>query len=243
MQQNVPFLAIDCGNTQIKIGVFLNGEIVKLLRLHPEEIDVAKRLAEDYPIAAAAMVSVAKKEINSKIQEIFPEILTISSSSALPYKMRYETPYSLGLDRMCNAAALYSKSFKGYKVAIDIGTCVKFDVLDDQNNYLGGSISPGIGLRYRSLNDYTAQLPLLNEKGKLPLIGKNSIACMQSGVINGLKAEIDQFIAKFEQEYHDLTFFVTGGDANSFDFAGKNNIFVDENLTLKGLEIIYSLNA
>lgn len=243
MGQKHQFLAIDCGNTSIKIGVFSNGELIEILRLSPEEIDAAKKLKELYPNAASAMVSVAKDEITSQILELFPKTLIISRTSKIPFNMRYETPDTLGLDRVCNAAALSSKSFEGYKVAIDIGTCVKFDVLDNQNNYLGGSISPGIGLRYKALNDYTALLPLLDMRNTTSLIGRNTIACMQSGVMNGIQAEINLFIARFEQEYHDLTFFVTGGDANSFDFAGKNNIFVDENLTLKGLEIIYSLNA
>ncbi len=243
MAQNVQFLAIDCGNTLIKIGLFLDGAISEVFRFLPNEIDEIKKLVELYPLASSAMVSVAKPEITSRILETFPKTLTVSCASVVPFNMCYETPGSLGLDRLCNAAALSKKPTNGYKVAIDIGTCVKFDVLDNQNNYLGGSISPGIALRYKSLNDYTANLPLLEAKDTLPLIGKNTISCMQSGVINGIQAEIDQFIAKYEKGYHGLTFFVTGGDANSFDFAGKNNIFVDENLTLKGLEIIYSLNV
>jgi type III pantothenate kinase len=189
------------------------------------------------------MVSVASSNLTERMLELFPGIFNMESQCKIPFLVSYETPHTLGLDRLCNAAALASKLDLGYKVGIDIGTCIKFDVLDQNNNYLGGSIAPGIRLRYKSLNDYTANLPLLDEKGHLPLIGKNTTSSIQSGVINGIQAEIDGLIAKYEAEYHGLTFFVTGGDALCFDFAGKNNIFVDENLTLKGLEIIYSLNA
>jgi type III pantothenate kinase len=243
MARNIDFLAIDCGNTSIKIGLFENGMLTKVLRFDPEQLEDVKAIATAYITSSKAMVSVASFDLTEKLLEIFPETYNVGSQSKVPFTVAYETPHTLGSDRICNAAALASMSCVGYKVSIDIGTCIKFDVLDDKNNYLGGSIAPGIRLRYKSLNDYTANLPLLYEQGHLPLIGKNTTSSIQSGVINGIQAEIDGMIVKYEAEYQGLTFFVTGGDALCFDFAGKNNIFVDENLTLKGLEIIYSLNA
>ena len=93
------------------------------------------------------------------------------------------------------------------------------------------------------MNDYTGKLPLIKDRISSDLIGNNTLNSMRSGVINGIKAEIDQFIDLYSQQYQDLTFFVTGGDAVYFDFPFKNNIFVDENLTLKGLHQIYLVNA
>jgi type III pantothenate kinase len=243
MARNIDFLAIDCGNTAIKIGLFGNGVLTEVLRFGSEQFDELQVFAEKYALTSKAMVSVASSNLTERMLELFPGIFNMESQCKIPFLVSYETPHTLGLDRLCNAAALASKLELGYKVGIDIGTCIKFDVLDQNNNYLGGSIAPGIRLRYKSLNDYTANLPLLDEHGNLPLIGKNTVSSIQSGVVNGIQAEIDGLIAKYEAEYHGLTFFVTGGDALCFDFAGKNNIFVDENLTLKGLEIIYSLNA
>jgi type III pantothenate kinase len=243
MAQNIDFLAIDCGNTAIKIGLFKNGSLCDIMRFDSEELDKLDAFSEMYTLSSKALVSVSNATITERILKLFPGIFLLDSQCKVPFLVTYETPLTLGLDRLCNAAALTSKKCEGYKVSIDIGTCLKVDVLDRDNNFLGGSIGPGIRLRYQSLNDYTANLPLIKEQGRLPLIGKNTASSIQSGVINGIQAEIDGWIKKYEAQYHDLTFFVTGGDALCFDFAGKNNIFVDENLTLKGLEIIYSLNA
>ena len=128
-------------------------------------------------------------------------------------------------------------------VSIDIGTCIKFDFVDENGNYKGGSISPGIDLRYKTLNDYTGNLPLVNDKSKTELVGNSTINSIKSGVLNGIQAELNHFIYLYSKEYQDLTFFVTGGDAVYFDFPLKNNTFVDENLTLKGLYKIYVFNA
>ena len=93
------------------------------------------------------------------------------------------------------------------------------------------------------MNDYTANLPLLDTKDSCELIGKSTHESIHSGVMNGIKAEIDQLIERYREENKDLTFFVTGGDAQFFDFGGKNDIFVNENLTLIGLYQIYLFNA
>ena len=93
------------------------------------------------------------------------------------------------------------------------------------------------------MNDYTANLPLLDSKEATTLIGKSTHESIHSGVMNGVKAEIDQIIERYRQEIGGLTFFVTGGDAQFFDFGGKNDIFVNENLTLIGLYQIYLFNA
>ncbi len=108
---------------------------------------------------------------------------------------------------------------------------------------MGGTIAPGIDLRYKSLNAFTEKLPLLSNKSALPIVGKDTKTSMQSGVINGMRAEIEGLVSYYESQFQDLTFFMTGGDANFFDIQGKNDIFAVENLTLYGLFEIYKHNA
>ena len=128
-------------------------------------------------------------------------------------------------------------------LCIDIGTCIKFDLVTKKGHYKGGSISPGIDLRYKSLNDYTGKLPLLSNKSNTGLVGNDTETSIQSGVMNGMNAEIYGLIKMYSKQISDLTFFMTGGDARYFDFDSKNDIFADENLTLIGLYEVYKYNA
>ena len=114
---------------------------------------------------------------------------------------------------------------------------------NSNREYLGGSISPGIDLRYKSLNDYTGNLPLLSNKSTTKLVGEDTNMSIQSGVINGINAEINGFMSSYAEQFDDLTFFVTGGDASFFELHSKNDIFANENLTLLGLFEIYRHNA
>ena len=108
---------------------------------------------------------------------------------------------------------------------------------------MGGTISPGIDLRFRSLSEFTGKLPRLSNKSGLNLVGINTETSIRSGVMNGMGAEIQGIVSAYESQFESLTFFVTGGDASYFDIHSKNDIFADENLTLKGLIEIYLYNA
>jgi len=123
-------------------------------------------------------------------------------------------------------------------LVVDVGTCIKFDLLNANGEYCGGSISPGIGLRYRSLNDYTANLPLLSPSN-WQLVGSTTEASLHSGVMGSIAAEIKWRIEEYRNLYETLTVYLTGGDAHYFDMGQKNSIFVDENLTLKGIYALY----
>jgi len=186
---------------------------------------------------------VLSAEKTTILKNLFKSIHELTIHSILPIDLNYLTPDTLGMDRICNAAAIVGLNQYKNSLSIDIGTCVKFDFVSAKGVYQGGSISPGIQLRYKALNDYTDNLPLLKYNGQIALIGKNTHESIHSGVINGISGEINNLMQRYTEEYEDLTFFMTGGDAKYFDFHRKNNIFVDENLTLKGLFYIYLLNA
>lgn len=243
MNANELVLTIDAGNTTIKVGVFSNDELIEVIRFKSDELNELLHFLKTKNSKATVVSSVLDEKFSSLLKESLKDLIIISSSSELPLLINYQSPKTLGIDRICNAAAISHLNPGKKTVSIDIGTCIKFDFVDENSSYLGGSISPGIDLRYKSLNDYTANLPLLNFRTPINLIGTNTSESIHSGVINGIKAEIESLIERYENEYSPLTFFVTGGDSLYFDFAGKNNIFVDENLTLKGLYLIFQLNA
>lgn len=234
-------LIIDAGNTQIKLALFQEDKLFLINRFDQFDINAIQSFIAQYSISNSLIASVRNEHDTNELIKILPNCKNITELN-IPMNLHYQNKNSLGVDRMANAVAISNK-IKGNKLAIDIGTCIKFDFVDDKNIYQGGSISPGINLRYKALNDYTGALPLLNLNTSAELLGKSTISCMHSGVINGILGELDYFIQQYEDKYPDLTIFMTGGDAKHFDFSSKNNIFALENLTLEGLYIILKANA
>lgn len=245
MVKNTTVLVIDAGNSFLKVALFENGEITNIQRIKLTQLDELTHYYSETGRPHVILSSVLSSDQTNQLLSLFDTCFSINRETKLPINLNYTTVNTLGIDRICNAVAIHSMHSKQKKasVSIDIGTCVKFDFVDENSSYQGGSISPGIALRYKSMNDYTANLPLLDTKERCQLIGKSTHESIHSGVMNGIKAEIDHLIERYRLENGDLTFFVTGGDAQFFDFGGKNDIFVNENLTLIGLYQIYLFNA
>jgi len=236
-------LAIDAGNTLIKAALFENDALVEVKRFNSSSFDEVNTWIKKADIEAIVISSVLNKAQTFQLVEGLDNVSYVSHLSILPIKNLYESKETLGIDRLCNAVFAFKNKQGGSAVCIDIGTCIKFDVVNENGDYLGGSISPGIDLRYKSLHDYTGNLPLLSNKESVKLVGSNTETSIRSGVINGINAEIQQTMVNYEERFESLTFFVTGGDASSFDLHSKNDIFADENLTIKGLFEIHKHNA
>lgn len=233
---------IDAGNTSLKLGLYVDNELHKVQRFAHADLDVLMaQITADGP-SKIVISSVVAPLISEQLLHHFDGIL-LHSQSKLPITNAYQTQESLGMDRLCNAVAVASEMDTEYGVSIDIGTCVKFDLVHQTDGYLGGSISPGIDLRYKSLNTFTEKLPLLSNKTADVFVGTSTETSIRAGVIHGMKAEIEGFVRYYHSQFGSLTFFMTGGDASYFDLQVKNVIFADENLTLKGLFEIYKHNA
>jgi type III pantothenate kinase len=234
-------LLIDAGNTHLKICSVKNGMIESTNRFSYNEpwLDHFIDQYRNVPKVFSSVLS--PPHTADLIQKLSPQF-TLSPRTPLPLMLDYDTPETLGLDRICNACAMLHLSKTPISISIDIGTCIKFDVLEGKK-YIGGSISPGIELRYRSLHEFTGKLPLVSERSSTHLTGKSTVQSIQSGVINGIQSELNGFIDAYQERYPALTFFISGGDAVHFDFEGKSGIFATENLTMLGMYTIYNFNA
>lgn len=242
MELENTIIVIDAGNSFVKISQFKNDKICDIEHLTMDEMvsNIDKYAHLKY---CKGIISSVRSFSDTQILiSFFERAILLNEELKLPVQLMYETPQTLGKDRVCNAVYAWFKNPNAASVIIDIGTCIKFDCVDSNGNYLGGSISPGITLRYKSMNDYTAQLPLLNETSPIQLIGRSTKESMHSGVINGIQSEINDLMHRYSLMFDSLTFFVTGGDAKYFDFHPKNNIFAIENLTLEGLYHIFLFN-
>ncbi len=241
-------LIIDIGNTGIKLAVF-NEQQQLIYFKKTDKYQVLNKLDKinNHFSIKAVMLSTVGKPV-SGLEAYFKhkkiKFFNLSSNLKLPFKLAYNTQQTLGADRLGLVAGALKYKKNAHQLIIDAGTCVTYDFINAENIYLGGAISPGLQLRYKSLNDYTANLPLLNTPDKpVKLIGNDTNTSIQSGVIQGLANEIDGFIVNYNLKFRPLTVYLTGGDEKLLDRYIKNKIFVNSKfLLLEGINHILNLN-
>jgi type III pantothenate kinase len=229
---------LDAGNTQIKLALAQDGVIQEVERHETAKFDI-HLLDRNIPIAYSSVID---EQLLLKVRAHFNSVFEISTLIKLPFLMAYQSPQTLGLDRLCNAAALSSLHPGKPRLAIDLGTCVKFDFLSADNSFLGGSISPGLQMRSKAMAHFTAKLPEVQALPTQELIGTTSQECLEIGSYLGWQKEIEGLLLTYQSQYPELITFITGGDAKHFDMGQKNGIFVHENLTLEGILALYLAN-
>jgi type III pantothenate kinase len=234
-------LVIDAGNTSLKAGIFEKDQLRELL--HGVLLEDLASIAGKYAITKAVISSVSQNArfISEKIS--LKNTLIIDQYTKLPFKNLYKTPETLGTDRIAAVAGALSLYPGQPCLAIDAGTCITFDFIDADSNYQGGSIAPGINLRFKAMHNFTARLPLVERNNAASLIGKNTEESMQSGVMKGVRAEIDGMIMEYRQIYPALQVLICGGDASFFETKLKQSIFVIPELVLIGLNRILEHNV
>ncbi len=184
------------------------------------------------------------REMTDYLGNLFDTCIELNHNTPIPLVNRYRTPDTLGYDRIAAAVGAYTIYPKKNVLVIDAGTAITFDLVTAGGEYLGGNISPGMAIRFKSLNKYTNRLPFLERPDeKPPLLGSSTKEAIQSGIVNGILFEIDGFIGAMTQCHPDLQVVLTGGDAKYFEGKLKSSIFVDLNLNLIGLNRILEHNA
>ena len=182
MNTKIDLYLIDAGNSFIKLGVYKKGEVISL-SYFVDSSSLKQQLDPNVPIAIS---SVLNSDFEQDLKEYENPIFWINHSVKLPFKIKYLSPATLGIDRICNVAAIVNTNRFTNRLIIDVGTCIKFDFLNEKNEYEGGSISPGLKLRYKALNLFTDKLPLIDTSDKVNLIGNSTESSIQSGVQNGI---------------------------------------------------------
>lgn len=235
-------LAIDHGNTRIKVGVFDQNTLQEQLTF--EDITFFEKWVDQKLFRNLIISSVSKSpESLLKLVEIEDKKIELSQSLPLPIDVRYGSRSTLGVDRIAAACGAIEVAPGCDSLVIDMGTCINYEFIDSQAIYYGGAISPGVKMRFEAMHTFTAKLPLVKAKEKVELIGRTTEECMQSGVINGVLAEIEGLIQKYKAKYPNLAVILCGGDAFLFENRLKQPIFVAPNLVLKGLNRILLHNV
>lgn len=238
-------LVIDWGNSRVKLALFRENKMLK----RAVWSDVTTEALIDFCGALTELnillcsVTSASDEFENLFRARARQFVKLNHHTPVPLKIAYDTPDTLGFDRLANAVAASHKVSDGYHaLVIDAGTCLKFDFVHAEKGYLGGAISPGLLMRYRALHRDTHALPLPEKPQHTALTGKSTLASIHSGVVNGMIAEIKGITDAYRSQYSPLLVFLTGGDNRFFDGALKNDIFAHDFLTLTGLNDILEYN-
>ncbi|WP_103072014.1 type III pantothenate kinase [Aquimarina sediminis] len=238
-------LVIDVGNTYTKIGVFELSKIIYQNRIDQDNFkEEIEKVKKEYPLVANAIISSVSYLNDEFVQyvKINFNTLVLDHLVKMPFKNLYETPETLGIDRLALVAGAVNQFSNKDVLIIDAGTCVTYDFKNKEEEYLGGAISPGIRLRYQSLHDFTAKLPLLQLTTPRNHVGKTTKDAIHSGVVFGILHEINGVIEEYCNIYPDLTVILTGGDAHFLSKRLKNGIFATSNFLLEGLNYILAFN-
>jgi type III pantothenate kinase len=235
-------LAIDIGNSKIKGAVFKDNTI--LVHFVFDYTDWQKKIEKifsHYPelthLVVASVGKLSKSDflwLDKKVKISF-----VSSEMNFPFTNSYKTPHTLGIDRMVLACGAVLQFPQKNRLVIDAGTAITYDFIDEHDNYLGGAISPGIQLRYKSLNDHTAKLPLLHTPDEDFFIGQTTSESIHSGVVNGVIHEIEGFIDRYRATYENFIIILTGGDTVFLAKRLKSTIFANQNFLLESLNDLY----
>jgi len=233
-------LVIDIGNSKIKTAIFKDGLLLeKNSFLNEDLIFSLQTISKKYNITNTILSSVGAldmKEIN-EIKNLF-DVHVLNQETKLPFINKYTTPHSLGVDRIALVAAAINKYSNKSILIIDAGSCITYDFVNEKKEYFGGAISPGIEMRYKSLNTFTANLPKLTLIDEVPLIGNSTNNAIHHGVLNGVIQEIEGIIDQYKAKNQKLTIVLTGGDTIFLAKNIKSTIFANPNFLLEGLNSI-----
>lgn len=238
-------LIVDVGNTYVKFAVFDYGALKdKIVGEISNFNAIALSVLEQYPQINRAIVSsvglLEQRHIQTLKNEV--QVLELSHELKLPFVNKYTTPRTLGVDRIALVSASVEQFSERNVLVIDAGTCITYDFINTANEYLGGAISPGIRLRYKTLHALTANLPLLETTSPDDILGDSTENAIHSGVVFGVLKEIDGVIDDYAQKYEHLTVILTGGDTKFLSNQLKNSIFANSNFLLEGLNFILDYN-
>lgn len=235
------FVTVDHGNTRTKVAVFKDGKLTSKKVFTPlvqSDFEAfLRKHTPDWAILSSVKQCPAwlKKDLRSTSR-----LLVLSHLTPLPFKNNYRSKRTLGMDRLAGAAGAW-KLFPGKNVLVlDAGTCLKVDFMDKSGRYHGGSIAPGLTMRYEALHDFTGKLPLVSDGPVRDFIGRDTQSSIRTGVVTAMVLEMEGYVKLYRNKFGPVKVILTGGDAPRFVRHLNFSIFAAPDLVAIGLNEILS---
>lgn len=237
-------LIIDIGNTSAKLVAFNGEQPIDDFRTSNTTLEGLLEFSNKYPFEKGILSSVFETtdQVEKQLSLLQFPLLRLNAETPIPIQNQYKTPHTLGADRLAAAIGAYSLFPEHDILIVDAGTCLTYEFIDSGGIYHGGNIAPGMQMRLKALHTYTAKLPLVKSDGETPELGFNTDTAIRSGVVQGMKFEIEGYINYFRKKYPHLLVFLTGGDNFNFDTTIKSIIFADKFIVPRGLNRILAYN-
>ncbi len=238
-------LIIDIGNSRTKLAVFNNDKLIRIFNIEQVTDASIENILVQYPAITQCIVSNVGDQ-NDSIYKIgknkIKHTINFDSDLKIPIENLYETPETLGKDRLAAAIGANFMFPNQNLIVIDAGTAITYEFVNSKNQYLGGYITPGIQTRLNSLNHYTSKLPLLNPEIIKNKIGKSTKSSILGGLQKSISGEFKEVISMFNVETEKIKLILTGGNSDYFDKILKNYKFVPLEITLIGLNRLLNYN-
>jgi len=236
-------LCFDFGNTRLKVACFQDKKLAEVIVLKNDDVETIESFIKQFGPAKAILSSVINH--NPEIENLLAtktKFHKLNHLSKLPFTTPVGKPETIGADRLALSAAAVYFFPKQHNLVIGMGSCITYNFINADHEFLGGGISPGMEMRMRSLNQFTAKLPIVKPDGNVPLVGYDTVTNILSGVVIGMANEIDGFINTYKERYSNFNVHLTGGDLVYLAPHLKSQIFADPELIFKGLYAISEVN-
>lgn len=237
-------LILDIGNTVAKIAVFDGDRMMDWCYDSNQTLDNLDDMVDRYHPCKGILATVVDltPTVRKRLKQLPFGLIELNKDTPTPIINLYETPETLGYDRVAAVVGAHAMQAGKDLLVIDAGTCITYEFLDAKGCYHGGNISPGRQMRFNALQHFTAHLPLVKAEGRTEAYGKDTETAIRAGVQKGIEYEISGYIREMKSKYPSLFVFLTGGDEFSFDESIKSIIFADKFLVLEGLNRILNYN-
>ena len=236
-------LCADLGNTRMKAAIFKDGELIESYVLEGDGAEAIRNIVEKHNPNKSILSSVIHhSDAIEKLLEENTLFHKLSHQTKLNFTVPVGKPETMGADRLALAAAAVHNFPGKNNLVIGLGSCITYNFINKNQEFLGGGISPGSAMRLKSLHEHTALLPLVNKDWNFPLIGYDTKTNILSGVLLGMAKEIEGIIGAYDEKYGNFNAVLTGGDCTYFARLLKNKIFADPELLFKGLYAISETN-
>jgi len=236
-------LCFDFGNTRLKAGVFENAMLKEVLIVEDDGTAFMESLLKKFNPEKTILSSVINH--NPALEELLSQktrFHRLNHLSRLPFTTPVGKPETIGADRLALAAAAVHLFPRQHNLIIGLGTCITYNFINKHHEFMGGAISPGLEMRLKAMNHYTAKLPLLKPDWNVPLIGHDTRTNILTGAVMGMAMEINGFIEAYQLKFSNFNVLLTGGDIGYLASHLKSKIFADSDLLFKGLYAISEVN-